>query len=83
MLHHVLFAALAGVAAADAASATNSAAPAPTASYGGPVVALVGGGFVTARRPADASETTRDVEVTFDLRDHGDQSNIARLARIK
>ena len=34
------------------------------------------------RRPADASETTRDVEVTFDLRDHGDQSNIARLARI-
>ena len=30
----------------------------------------------------DASETTRDVEVTFDLRDHGDQSNIARLARI-
>ena len=49
MLHHVLFAALAGVAAADAASATNSAAPAPTASYEGPVVALVGGGFVTVR----------------------------------
>ena len=86
MLHHVLFALAAAAAgvlnSAVAAANTNSASPAPTASYEGPVVALVGGGFVTARRPADASETTRDVEVTFDLRDHGDQSNIARLARI-